>query len=181
MAIQYKFCILTLLSANLYFTGNLQAEPLPPPAPPEEAVQACTSLKEGEQCSFTHPQGTFEGICINLDTNLACGFEDGFAPLPAAHFDVTEAVLKLPITSVDDTAYFRVSLQLVSSNPILLNLTEATEIEQAEQAIATYTGKTGILEVPQFSFDSKLYSLSLKLVSSEPSYQFELVSMKELE
>ena len=121
-----------------------------------------------------------DGVCLKFEEDLACGPVDGFMPPVGANFDATSSILFLPTVSVDETSYFRVSLLLVSATPVFLDLTEVSEIDQPKQVSATYISSTGTLSVPQFNFDSKRYSLKLKLVDTEPGYQFELISILEI-
>ncbi|WP_146183322.1 hypothetical protein [Limnohabitans sp. JirII-29] len=34
-----------------------------PPAPPPESLAACKTLKSGQDCNFSSPQGTLKGSC----------------------------------------------------------------------------------------------------------------------
>lgn len=179
---------LTLLFSSLIFFNSSKADTSPPPPPPE-AIEACADLAKGKQCSFTHPQGILEGLCFNIGPELACAPED--APglnddNPTnrnnfiAHYDANNSMLVLPVVSIANTLYFQVSLELISSDPVLLNLTDLIEIAKSDQVSAVYDEMTEILEVHHMVFDTKHYSLSLKLIRSEPEYQFELLSISEL-
>jgi len=196
----HRYKIGAALVLCVLFLSTIQAAP--PPAPPE-AIDACAGLNERDSCSFTHIQGTVEGICRTIDTQLSCAPESNTPPPEAGNkpgdgtklenedtpivnsrrnsFDESNNTLSLVAVSVDDKLYFQVSLKLISVSPIRLNLSELTEIDRPEQSSATYGLSSEILQVPEFSYKSRLYSLKLKLVHSEPEYQFELLSMEEIE
>src|SRR5208282_5593314 len=54
------------------------------PGPPPEALQACSSKKMDDACSFTGPRGTLEGACwAPQDKPLACRPKDRREPPPA--------------------------------------------------------------------------------------------------
>lgn len=49
------------------YTAALCAQPTTgggmPPGPPPEALAACKTLKSGEDCNFSSPQGNLKGSC----------------------------------------------------------------------------------------------------------------------
>lgn len=63
-------CVALILS-----TGGLRAQPTdgPPRKPPQEALDACKSLKAGQDCNFTSPRSTVKGSCFAPEGKpLAC-------------------------------------------------------------------------------------------------------------
>lgn len=68
---------LGLLAALYCSSGMLSAQPVDgqggPRKPPQEAIDACKSLKSGQECSFSSPHGTVKGSCWAPEgKHLAC-------------------------------------------------------------------------------------------------------------
>jgi hypothetical protein len=47
-----------------------------PPAPPQEAIDACDGLTEGDDCEVETPDGQLIGTCLTIEDVLACIPED---------------------------------------------------------------------------------------------------------
>ena len=61
---------------------QLPAEGEQPQLPPNEAVEACSDLAAGAECSFNGPTGTVNGTCRDLMGQLACAPNLGLPGLP---------------------------------------------------------------------------------------------------
>jgi len=93
-----------------------------------------------------------------------------------ATYDSGTSILSLPIVSVDNSLYYQVDMQLISSSPTLLKVTGAIPLSSSEQVSATYASSTLILSIPTLSINGLLYSANLKRDISLSGYQFELSS-----
>jgi len=93
-----------------------------------------------------------------------------------ATYDGSTSTLSLPIVSVDNSLYYQVDMQLISSSPTLLKVTGAIPLSSSEQVSATYASSTLILSIPTLSINGLLYSANLKRDISLSGYQFELSS-----
>jgi hypothetical protein len=45
--------------------------------PPQQAINACSSQSENSSCQFTTPHGTVSGVCLMIQSQLACAPEGG--------------------------------------------------------------------------------------------------------
>ncbi|MCK5614348.1 hypothetical protein KAR91_71440 [Candidatus Pacearchaeota archaeon] len=45
-------------------------------APPQEAIDACSSKKENDSCQIETPRGTLSGSCRSIEDQLACAPKD---------------------------------------------------------------------------------------------------------
>jgi hypothetical protein len=68
-----KFQSLSLSAAiTLTLSTTLPDSVLAQQSPPQEAIEACSSLTEGNSCSISTPNGTISGFCALIQTQLAC-------------------------------------------------------------------------------------------------------------
>lgn len=96
-----------------------------------------------------------------------------------ASYDSSSMLLSLPIVSVDNSLFYQVEMQLISTNPTLLKITQAPSISSSDTVSATYNSSTSILSIPELSIDGVQYTAQLKRDSSLSDYQFELLSFSE--
>jgi len=94
----------------------------------------------------------------------------------AATYNSSSSLLSLPIVSVDNSLYYQVEMQLISSNPTLLKLTTTAAISRSEQVSASYDSSTSVLSIPTLSINGLLYSADLIRDTSLSGYQFTISS-----
>ncbi len=76
-----KLVQLGVLAAFTFSSGILSAQPAEgqggPRKPPPEAIDACKSLRAGQECSFSSPHGMVRGSCWAPEGKpLACKPKD---------------------------------------------------------------------------------------------------------
>jgi len=195
-----NFYKLTLLILSVLFAQSIYAIP-------QEALNACSGLSQGNSCSIQTRTEVLTGSCLTIESQLACvpgetsdptsneqsetnsestndtqtnDVEDTNSININSSFDRNTNILTIPIVAVNNTSYYQVTMLRISNEPTLLELTELVSIDSSEQVSATYDGNTLLLSIPILNINGNLYSAQLKRDISLPGYQFELVSFLEL-
>jgi len=57
--------------------GGMEQPGGPLGGPPQQAIDACSGVSEGDACEFTAPHGTITGTCMLIEGQLACVPEGG--------------------------------------------------------------------------------------------------------
>jgi len=92
--------------------------------------------------------------------------------------DTNTSSLFLSTVLVDSSVYYEVSLDVISYNPLVLELTNAQPINSSNQITATYNSNSGRLTIPSLIMDNQVSSTEFQLNNNAFVYQFELVSQQ---
>lgn len=172
-------------------------------APPQEAVDACSSLSEEASCSFIAvDSNTISGMCKTVEGQIACVSNEGSGDnlpvsentgnqtesdatvgmnqtLDFAWFDFATNTLYLPKTDAGVLGSYYLTLNLTGSSPLTfdLNLNAINPVELTTQADATYDVTNRSLSIPAVQVGENRY-VDVQLTQPKADvYRFELVAM----
>jgi len=90
--------------------------------------------------------------------------------------DSTTSSIYLAVVSIDNTSYYEVYLDVVSTDPLILELSSALATNASAQVSAYYNSGSETLSISNLILDGQVTSAEFKRNSNFAAYQFELES-----
>jgi len=118
-------------------------------------------------------------LSVCFSSLLLCSFSESVTALEDATYDTKTSLLSLPVVSIDNSAYLKLILKLVSFEPVIFELNDITSVSSHSNHSALFNSQSGALVIPEFGSDDNNYSLHLEFDPSLPDYQFKLSDVRE--